>query len=85
MQASPISNSVNSTSTSNSTSNKPSPDGGNKLKNGPCSSMYNRLEQCAMSKNIDLRNHKKKLSSCPAQTDLLIKCMNKHPQYFYLS
>ncbi len=70
--------STSSSSNSSSSNN----DAQDKLRNGPCSKIYNQLEQCAASKGVDLNNHKLKLKACPSDTDRLIKCMNKHPMYF---
>ena len=49
----------------------------NKLSDGPCSSMLELLDKCAVSKGVNMSKHKEKLQSCPSETDALIKCMNK--------
>ena len=54
-----------------------------KLRDGPCSSVYELLEKCAESKGINMANNREKLQSCPTETDALIKCVNKNPKYFY--
>jgi len=54
-----------------------------KLRSGPCAEVYFQLEKCAKDKNIDSRKHKEKLTACPNETDLLIKCMNKNPLHFF--
>lgn len=55
----------------------------NKLRDGPCSKIYEELEKCAQANGVDMSKNKEKLQSCPSHTDRLIKCMNKNPSYFY--
>eukprot|EP00984_Skeletonema_dohrnii_P021497 scaffold10755_cov123-Skeletonema_dohrnii-CCMP3373.AAC.8 len=57
-------------------------DNSNKLRDGPCAEHYFELEKCAIEKNITT-SHMKKMASCPRQTDHLIKCMKKHPNFFH--
>lgn len=58
------------------------PQAPNKLRDGPCSKIYQELEACGEANGVDISN-KDKLQSCPSHTDRLIKCMNKNPSYFY--
>jgi ureidoglycolate hydrolase len=51
-----------------------------KINDGPCAQQFAALEECAKTK--DPRRYRTKLQACPAETDLLIKCINKHPLYF---
>jgi hypothetical protein len=69
------------TATSNPTTSSTKPT--DKLRDGPCSGVYELVDKCAESKGVDVSKHKEKLQSCPSETDALIKCMNKNPKYFY--
>lgn len=54
----------------------------NKLRDGPCSKQYGWLEECAARRGVRNENQKRKMQSCPSETDRLIKCVNRHPLYF---
>ena len=71
------------TSSSSTTKTKVYTKQDDKLRNGPCSKIYQQLEQCAIRQGVNVNNHKLKLRACPSDTDRLIKCMNKHPVHFY--
>jgi len=51
-----------------------------KLKDGPCAQIFEDLEKCARAKGIT--KHSEKLQACPTETDQIIKCLNKNPEYF---
>jgi hypothetical protein len=51
-----------------------------KLKDGPCAKQFEWLEKCAQRKQSV--TEKQKMQSCPSETDLLIRCMHRHPLYF---
>ena len=54
-----------------------------KLAEGPCALPYEQIIKCAEKKGVNVSKHKLKMQACPSETDALIKCMNKHPKYFY--
>ena len=55
----------------------------NKLKDGPCSKPFERLEACATRKGIGRNNNEKdRMQACPSETDVLIKCIHKNPLFF---
>lgn len=55
--------------------------GNDKLRHGPCNVQYKLVEQCAAAKR--LIEDKQKLEECPNETDLLIRCIGKHPKFFH--
>ena len=57
-----------------------------RLRNGPCSAIYKKLEECAETKRGDeeIMTHKEKFMACPTSTDMLIKYMNKNPKHFFI-
>lgn len=52
-----------------------------KLRDGPCSEIYEKLNACTNKSKA--RFGKKQLEECPSETDMLIKCIGKHPLYFH--
>ena len=52
----------------------------NKLLNGPCAEPYELLQQCQQSKKIIKASNA--MTICVSETDLLIRCIKKHPLYF---
>ena len=55
-------------------------EGEDKLRDGPCSHHYSMLMACSDRK--DAVYGKKTMEACPSETDLLLKCVHKHPAYF---
>lgn len=54
----------------------------NKLVDGPCSKPYEMLEACAIRKDVATKTEKDRMQSCPSETDVLIKCINRNPLFF---
>jgi hypothetical protein len=54
--------------------------GDDPVRDGPCAKNFSLLKECAQRKGV--RNEKQQLQACPSETDLLIRCVNKHPLYF---
>ncbi|KAI2507523.1 hypothetical protein MHU86_6911 [Fragilaria crotonensis] len=52
-----------------------------KIEEGPCAVEFELVAQCAQHKG--LKDPKRKLESCPSETDRLIRCINKHPKFLY--
>ena len=59
----------------------PAPAVPDKLRDGPCSSVFELLESCRRSKGI--QQDKAALTGCVSETDRLISCIHKHPAYFH--
>lgn len=54
-----------------------------KLRDGPCASVFELLESCRRSKGIRQDRAKAALTGCVSETDRLISCIHKHPAYFH--
>jgi hypothetical protein len=52
-----------------------------KLRDGPCSEIYELLQKCRTSKGI--RRDQVAISVCVSETDRLISCIHKNPAYFH--
>lgn len=55
----------------------------NKLNNGPCADTYALLEKCKVNLGIQHKSGKVAMALCVSETDLLIKCIKKHPLHFH--
>jgi len=53
-----------------------------KLRDGPCATIFHSFETCASTKGISMSKQKDMISACPNEIDALIKCMNKNPLFF---
>lgn len=51
-----------------------------KLRDGPCADVYANLTACQARKNI--RRADRALTACVDETDRLITCIHKNPEYF---
>ena len=57
----------------------------NKLKDGPCSKVFELLEACANRKGVARESEKDRMQACPSETDVLIRCIHKNPLFFQAS
>jgi hypothetical protein len=55
-------------------------DNDDKLRNGPCHETFALLEGCRKAKNVQRATNA--LTYCVSETDLLIRCIRRHPAYF---
>jgi GCK domain len=51
-----------------------------KLRNGPCHETFALLDGCRKAKNVQKASNA--LTFCVSETDLLIRCIRRHPAYF---
>jgi len=52
-----------------------------KLREGPCSKQYTLLKQCQSTRGI--KRAANALTYCVSETDLLIRCVHRHPRFFH--
>jgi hypothetical protein len=74
------SSSASSSSNDNNNESSTPPVVIDRLQEGPCADIYQLLQACRNDKRIT--RHDRALTLCVSETDLLIKCIHRHPAYF---
>jgi hypothetical protein len=74
-------NSNNVNDSSSITNNNKDNTNNSKLREGPCATQYELLQRCQAGKRIVKPSNA--MTLCVSETDLLIRCVHKHPAFFH--
>ena len=61
-----------------------------KLTDGPCSKEYEKMAACAKNKGVQrAQDHqglcRKEMLACPKESNVVVKCIHKHPEAFHFT